>query len=75
MNIFNKILADRGDREECLGSPLRDPMAIARRQNFFATLTGGNGFRTPKKALRTDAQGLTRGQKKRARYKRVFGIA
>lgn len=73
MNIFswlNKIMA--GDkREQMLGCALHDPFAIERRQTHFANLTGGNGFRQVKKDIATDAEGMTRGQKKRARHRRT----
>lgn len=66
-NIFNKILGDQTKNETSLGHPLKDPMAIARRQSHFAAMTGGRGFRTPPKSLKTDSEGLTRGDRKRAR--------
>lgn len=73
MNIFNKIIVDQAKKETTLGNPLMDEMAISRRQNHFAALRGGDGFRQPKASPRTDAQGLTRGKRKRlARLKAFF---
>lgn len=67
INVFNKIMGDQSKIETSLGNPLNDPMAIARRQSHFAAMTGGRGFRTPPKSLKADAEGLTRGDRKRAR--------
>jgi len=53
LDIFRGIKAQQ--MAECrLGNPLRDPDAIERRQSLFATLTGGRGFRVPKKAPGVD---------------------
>ncbi len=46
MNIFEKIMADHAKAERSLGNPL-DSAAGERRLNFFATITGGKGFRVP----------------------------
>ncbi|SDJ25862.1 hypothetical protein SAMN05428983_0860 [Agrobacterium fabrum] len=72
MNIFDKIVGDQAALETSLGAPLRDTMAIQRRLTHFAALTGGRGFRTPKKVPKVDAQGMTRGDRKRARQTKVF---
>jgi hypothetical protein len=66
MNIFQKIMQDQGKLERSLGNPLRDPAAIERRLNVMATMTGGKGFPIPPKTPRVDAQGRTRGERKRA---------
>nr|WP_278374577.1 hypothetical protein [Brucella anthropi] len=65
MNIFNKLIAKQVSKEVTLGNPLDDALAISRRQNHFASLRGGNGFRQPKASPKTNAQGLTRGDRKR----------
>ncbi|QNP78383.1 hypothetical protein [Agrobacterium tumefaciens] len=72
MNIFDKIVGEQTERETSLGAPLRDPLAIQRRLSHFAALTGSRGFRTPKKTPKVDAQGMTRGDRKRARHAKAF---
>ena len=72
MNIFQKIMLDQSKIETSLGCPAGDHEAIIRRQTHFATMTGGKGFRTPAKTPRRDAQGMTRGQRKRAAFERAF---
>ena len=66
MNIFDQIIARDVDRETTLGNPLKDSVAIARRQNHFATMTNMKGFRIPPVQPETNAAGLTRGDRKRA---------
>jgi hypothetical protein len=75
MNIFESIMKTTHDAETSLGHPLRDPMAIERRLTHFAQMTGGKGFRTPKKEPVKNAQGLTRGDRKRIRFERAFKAA
>lgn len=65
MNIFNKVLAKEHATDTQLGMPLYG-VACLRRAETMARMTGGKGFRTQPKELRTDAQGKTRGQRKRA---------
>lgn len=65
MNIFNRLMAKQISKEITLGNPLVDHSAISRRQNHFASMRNGNGFQQPKKSPKTDAQGLTRGDRKR----------
>lgn len=72
MNIFDKIVGDQTSLETSLGAPLHDTMAIQRRLTHFAALTGGRGFRIPKKVPKVDAQGMTRGDRKRARHASAF---
>lgn len=64
MNIFNKIVADEYANDTTLGLPSTDTMHFLRRMNAMSTMRGGNGFRTPAKEPKKDAQGLTRGQRK-----------
>ncbi len=64
--VINRLMDDMARRERTLGNPLRDEVAIARRQNLFSTMTGGKGFREAPKSLETDSQGRTRGERKRA---------
>lgn len=72
MNIFDKIMFKQAEQETRLGNPLRDTAAIQRRLTNFAQIMGGKGFRTPKKSPRVNAQGLTRGDRKRAAFERAF---
>jgi len=72
MNIFQTIMLDQSKIETSLGCPAGDHLAIIRRQSHFANLTKGKGFRTPPKTPRVNAQGLTRGQRKRAAFERAF---
>lgn len=72
MNIFDKIVGEQTARETTLGSPLHDRLAIQRRISHFASLTGTKGFRIPKKTPKVDAQGMTRGDRKRARHAKAF---
>lgn len=75
---IRKFLAGEAEaraEERCLGNKLLNRYASERRMNFFATLTGGKGFRVPKKPLRTNAQGQTRGDRKRALYRETFNTA
>lgn len=68
MKIFRKIfgkLAVQGFLEKRLGCPLGDETAIQRRLSHFSTLSGGAGFRVPPLEPRRNAQGLTRGDRKR----------
>lgn len=67
---FQKFFADLNKEaraEMCLGNPLPSREATERRLSNMAALSGGRGFMVPKKEPRTDAQGMTRGQRKRAR--------
>lgn len=62
MNIF-QYLASR-DYDIAVGVP--GQLAMDRRFAAYAAMTGGKGFRTPPKQPRRDAQGRTRGDRKRA---------
>lgn len=64
--IFSEHVAREQASEHTLGNRLGDEAANERRLNFFASLNPA-GFRQPKKSVATDAQGRTRGDKKRAR--------
>lgn len=64
-NIFNRVVEREHVTDTMLGMPLFG-VARQRRLDVMSRMTGGNGFPTPAKELRTDSQGLTRGQRKRA---------
>lgn len=65
MNIFNRVVEREHATDTMLGMPL-DCVARQRRLDVMSRMTGGNGFRVPAKELRTDSQGRTRGERKRA---------
>lgn len=75
MNIFDRIINDQSKPETTLGNPLQEPMSIARRLNFFSAIRNGNGFRIPKKSVAKDAQGRTRGKRKRIRHALAFCVS
>jgi hypothetical protein len=66
MNIFDKVMSDLDAKERRLGLPLRDPVAIDRRMNIMATMTGGKGFRTPRQ---NEKRGVSKGEKRRRERK------
>jgi hypothetical protein len=72
MSIFNRIVRKERAGEETLGNPLPTWEGAERRLNYFSILRNGKGFRTPKTNPRTDAQGKTRGERKRALRARLF---
>lgn len=74
MNVFENIIESQNAVEQTLGNPLNDPLAIERRLTYFNNLRNGNGFRTPKKTPVKNAQGLTRGDRKRLVHDRAFKI-
>jgi len=69
---FRKIVRREADAAFRLGEPAADGAALSRRMNAMASLTQGRGFRVPPKASRVDAQGRTRGDRKRAAYARTI---
>lgn len=71
-NIFDRVIGKERAIETRLGNPLPTREARERRANYFATMTNGKGFRTPPKTPETDAQGRTRGDRKRLARKRAF---
>lgn len=66
MNVFNKILQNEAVAATSLGNPSADYAAHRRRMNAMATMTGTRGFSVPPMEPRKDAQGFTRGDRKRA---------
>lgn len=65
-NALAKVLAAEANAATRLGNPSDSVAAFHRRMNAMATMTGTHGFRVPPLEPRTDAQGKTRGQRKRA---------
>lgn len=65
MKAFNDALAAEYGDDIKLGAPAKSRAQFDRRMAAMAAMTGGNGFRTPGKQPKTDAQGLTRGDRKR----------
>lgn len=65
MNAFSKVLTVEAESATRLGNPSADYGAHERRMNAMATMTGTAGFRVPPLAPKTDAQGKTRGDRKR----------
>lgn len=73
MTIFDKILEEQSAPERTLGNPLGDPSAIERRINFFSFLTKGKGYRKVSEGPKKNAQGKTRGERKREMHERTWG--
>lgn len=71
MTIFNAIAAREHANDTKLGMPSTDPMHYARRRTIMEKLAGGKGWRTDPKEPKKDAQGLTRGDRKRAARERA----
>jgi hypothetical protein len=65
---FQKVLAAEYGSDTKLGMPARDEAHGLRRLAAMKRMTDGNGFRVPATKPRRDAQGLTRGQRRRAAY-------
>ena len=67
MNIFDKAIESEHGKDFKLGMPLGDSLAITRRLTVLSNMMNGRGFRqTPKEPVK-NAQGLTRGDRRRAR--------
>ena len=64
-NAFNRVVEREHATDTMLAMPL-DGVARQRRLDVMSRMTGGNGFPVPAKELRTDSQGRTRGERKRA---------
>ncbi|MAZ17930.1 MAG: hypothetical protein CL535_16570 [Ahrensia sp.] len=63
MKAFQKVLQDEYGADTKLGSPA---VNIDRRRETLAAMTGGRGFCTPPMEPAVDAQGRTRGDRRRA---------
>ena len=67
MNIFQYVLFKRSRRVRRLGMPLHDESERLERENLYASLRDGKGWRVPRKEPLTRADGTTRGMRKRRR--------
>lgn len=65
LHIFDVMALAEHIDDHLLGYPPRSKEAMERKISHFASLTGGKGFRTPKKEPRVYANGKTRGEMKR----------
>ena len=65
-NIFTKLAKREHENDSKLGMPSTDRAHYGRRMHLMSTIRGGKGFRTPASVPQRDAQGLTRGDRKRA---------
>lgn len=65
-NIFTTLANREHENDSKLGMPSTSLEHHVRRLTLMERLAGGKGWRNPKKESRRDAQGLTRGQRKRA---------
>jgi len=74
-NIFNEIVADYHADDFKLGMPSTDDAHFDRRKTVMEKLSGGKGWSIPAKEPKRNAQGLSRGDRKRlaraAAYERV----
>jgi hypothetical protein len=66
MKAFEAVVAKEHENDTRLGMPSTDLGHFARRMTAMENMTGGNGFGKMPKLPRKDAQGLTRGDRKRA---------
>lgn len=69
MNIFRKVAEKQTQEYFKLGTSSIDEDFQLARLNAMSSLTSGKGFRQDKKELKTDFQGMTRGEKKREHRK------
>ena len=67
MNIFEYLMFSRSRRVRRLGMPLYDESERLERENLYASLRDGKGWRVPQKEPLTRADGTTRGERKRRR--------
>jgi hypothetical protein len=72
MNIFNEIAARENANDYRLGMPAANSAHFDRRMTAMAQLTNQKGFRLYPKQPKRDAQGLTRGDRRRLRHAAAF---
>lgn len=65
MNAFAKVLEREYADDTKLGMPSKDATHRDRRLAAMSRMTGGRGFTTQPKEPRTNADGTTRGERKR----------
>lgn len=66
MKAFDAVVAREHENDTKLGMPSTDAGHFHRRMAVMEQMTGGNGFGKLPKEPRKDAQGMTRGDRKRA---------
>lgn len=66
-NVFTTLANREHENDTKLGMPSTDLAHFHRRMHLMSTLRGGKGFGQSPKGLKRDAQGLTRGDRKRLR--------
>ena len=72
MNIFDEIAAREHANDYRLGMPSANSAHFDRRMTAMAQLTNGKGFRLYPTQPKRDAQGLTRGDRRRLRHAAAF---
>lgn len=65
MNIFDELVLKENANDVRIGRPFDNQAHLLRTMNAMSLMTGGNGFRVPPKQPKADAQGMTRGDRKR----------
>jgi len=73
-SIFAKVLAAEHADDTRLGMPALSEAHSLRRRDVMSSMTGGRGFTVAAKTPAKDAQGMTRGDRKRAARARAFGL-
>lgn len=64
MNIFDRLIGREVDQASRLGNPLGVKTGpFLARMNAMSLMTGGRGFRTPKKGVKLSKAGTTRKQR------------
>ena len=63
--VFDEIVADYHANDFKLGMPSTDDAHFDRRKTVMEKLSGGKGWRIPAKEPKRNAQGLSRGDRKR----------
>ncbi|NGO63924.1 hypothetical protein G6N76_09570 [Rhizobium daejeonense] len=71
-NIFTDLATREHDNDTKLGMPSTSLEHHIRRLTLMERLAGGKGWRVPAREPKKDAQGLTRGDRKRALRERTF---
>lgn len=66
MKAFDAVVAREHENDTKLGMPSTDAGHFHRRMAVMQQMTGGAGFSPMPKEPRKDAQGMTRGDRKRA---------
>lgn len=70
-SAFNAVLTKEHANDTKLGMPSTDEAHFARRMTIMERMAGGKGWSSPAREPKKDAQGLTRGDRKRAARERA----